>query len=150
VNRSQGPPLVAADPRRLDRVFSNLVKNAIEHTVEGGVRIWVGRRGREVVVTVADEGEGIPAEDLPHIFERFYRADVHRARTLGGTGLGLAIALENVNLHRGSISVRSEVGEGSTFTVTLPAIDPKPEPVDGQAAEPEPEPVTVPEVAVGG
>ncbi|HEV3496424.1 MAG TPA: HAMP domain-containing sensor histidine kinase [Actinomycetes bacterium] len=150
VDRSQGQPLVAADPRRLDRVFSNLVKNAIEHTVEGGVRIWVGRSGRDVVVTVTDEGEGIPAEDLPHIFERFYRADVHRARTLGGTGLGLAIALENVNLHRGSIDVQSEVGRGSTFTVTLPAIDPKPEPVDGQAAEAPPEPASVPEVAVGG
>jgi two-component system, OmpR family, sensor histidine kinase MtrB len=150
VDRGQGQPLVAADPRRLDRVFSNLVKNAIEHTVEGEVRIWLGRRGREVLVTVADEGEGIPAEDLPHIFERFYRADVHRARTLGGTGLGLAIALENVNLHRGSIDVQSEVGHGSTFTVTLPAIDPKPEPADGQAAESEPEPVPVTEVAVGG
>jgi two-component system, OmpR family, sensor histidine kinase MtrB len=150
VDRGQGQPLVAADPRRLDRVFSNLVKNAIEHTVEGGVRIWVGRRGRDVVVTVADEGEGIPAEDLPHIFERFYRADVHRARTLGGTGLGLAIALENVNLHRGSIDVQSEVGHGSTFTVTLPAIDPKPEPADGQAADARPEPAPVPEVAVGG
>jgi two-component system sensor histidine kinase MtrB len=150
VDRSQGQPLVAADPRRLDRVFSNLVKNAIEHTVEGGVRIWVGRRAHDVVVTVADEGEGIPAEDLPHIFERFYRADVHRARTLGGTGLGLAIALENVNLHRGSIDVQSEVGRGSTFTVTLPAIDPKPEPADGLAAEPLAEPAPVPEVAVGG
>jgi two-component system, OmpR family, sensor histidine kinase MtrB len=150
VDRSQGQPLVAADPRRLDRVFSNLVKNAIEHTVEGDVRIWVGRRARDVVVTVADEGEGIPAEDLPHIFERFYRADVHRARTLGGTGLGLAIALENVNLHRGSIDVQSEVGQGSTFTVTLPAIDPKPEPTDSQLAEPLPEPAPVPEVAVGG
>jgi two-component system, OmpR family, sensor histidine kinase MtrB len=150
VDRSQGQPLVAADPRRLDRVFSNLVKNAIEHTIEGSVRIWVGRRGRDVVVTVADEGEGIPAEDLPHIFERFYRADIHRARTLGGTGLGLAIALENVNLHRGSIDVQSEVGRGSTFTVTLPAIDPKPEPADDQAAEEQPEPVPVPEVAVGG
>ena len=150
IDRSQGHPLVAADPRRLDRVFSNLVKNAIEHTVEGDVRIWVGRRDRDVVVTVADEGEGIPAEDLPHIFERFYRADVHRARTLGGTGLGLAIALENVNLHRGSIDVQSEVGRGSTFTVTLPAIDPKSEPADGQVAEPQPEPASVPEVAVGG
>jgi two-component system sensor histidine kinase MtrB len=150
VDRSQGQPLVAADPRRLDRVFSNLVKNAIEHTVEGAVRIWVGRRGRDVVVTVADDGEGIPAEDLPHIFERFYRADVHRARTLGGTGLGLAIALENVNLHRGSIDVQSEVGQGSTFTVTLPAIDPKPEPAAGEATEPEPEPAPAPEVTVGG
>jgi two-component system sensor histidine kinase MtrB len=150
VDRSQGQPLVAADPRRLDRVFSNLVKNAIEHTVEGGVRIWVGRRGREVVVTVADEGEGIPAEDLPHIFERFYRADVHRARTLGGTGLGLAIALENVNLHRGSIDVQSEVGQGSTFTVSLPATDPKPEPAAGHLTEPQPQATQAPEVTVGG
>jgi two-component system sensor histidine kinase MtrB len=152
IDRGQGPPLVAADPRRLDRVFSNLVKNAIEHTAEGSVRIWVGRRGPDVVATVADEGEGIPAEDLPHIFERFYRADVHRARTLGGTGLGLAIALENVNLHRGSISVRSEVGEGSTFTVVLPAIEPKAEPADeaAAAAEPAPEPAPSPEVTVGG
>jgi two-component system sensor histidine kinase MtrB len=152
VDRGQGAPLVAADPRRLDRVFSNLVKNAIEHTAEGSVQIWVGRRGADVVATVADDGEGIPAEDLPHIFERFYRADVHRARTLGGTGLGLAIALENVNLHRGSISVRSEVGEGSTFTVTLPAIEPKAEPDGDQAAaaEPQPEPAPAPEVTVGG
>jgi two-component system, OmpR family, sensor histidine kinase MtrB len=152
VERGKGPPLVAADPRRLDRVFSNLVKNAIEHTAEGSVRIWVGRRGPDVVATVADDGEGIPPEDLPHIFERFYRADVHRARTLGGTGLGLAIALENVNLHRGSISVRSEVGEGSTFTVTLPAIEPKPEPGGDQAAaaEPQPAPAPSPEVTVGG
>jgi two-component system, OmpR family, sensor histidine kinase MtrB len=151
VDRSQGEPLVAADPRRLDRVFSNLVKNAVEHTTEGNVAIWVGRRGANVVVTVSDDGEGIPAEDLPHIFERFYRADVHRARAIGGTGLGLAIALENVNLHRGTIEVQSEVGEGSTFTVTLPAIEPKAEPTDAQAAavEPEPEPAP-PEVPVGG
>jgi two-component system sensor histidine kinase MtrB len=151
VDRGQGEPLVAADPRRLDRVFSNLVKNAVEHTTEGNVAIWVGRRDVNVVVTVSDDGEGIPAEDLPHIFERFYRADVHRARAIGGTGLGLAIALENVNLHRGSIEVQSEVGEGSTFTVTLPAIEPKAEPSDGQvaAAEPEPEPAS-PEVPVGG
>jgi two-component system, OmpR family, sensor histidine kinase MtrB len=151
IDRADGAPLVGADPRRLDRVFSNLVKNAIEHTAEGSVRVWVGRRGADVVATVADDGEGIPAEDLPHIFERFYRADVHRARTLGGTGLGLAIALENVNLHRGSISVRSEVGEGSTFTVTLPAIEPKAEPEGDQAAaEPQPEPAPPPEVTVGG
>jgi two-component system sensor histidine kinase MtrB len=150
VDHGPVPPLVAADPRRLDRVFSNLVKNAIEHTAEGSVRIWVGRHGSDVVVTVTDDGEGIPAEDLPHIFERFYRADVHRARTLGGTGLGLAIALENVNLHRGSIDVQSEVGMGSTFTVTLPAVDPKPAPPPGHTVEPEPEPAPASEVAVGG
>jgi two-component system sensor histidine kinase MtrB len=135
VDRSDGLPLVAADSRRLERVFSNLVKNAIEHTSEGAVRVDAARRGEQVVVTVEDEGEGIPAEDVPHIFERFYRADPHRARTLGGTGLGLAIALENVHLHGGTIDVTSTVGEGSTFTVILPAAEPQPAVADGDAGE---------------
>ena len=151
VDRSQGPPLVAADPRRLDRVFSNLVKNAIEHTHDGHVKVEVARRGSEVVVSVEDEGEGIPAEDLPHIFERFYRADVHRARTLGGTGLGLAIALENVNLHKGSVTVTSEVSKGSGFTVVLPGMEQQP----GKAAAggnggTQPPSGSEPEVVVGG
>ena len=150
VDRSQGPPLVAADPRRLDRVFSNLVKNAIEHTHDGHVKVEVARRGSEVVVSVEDEGEGIPAEDLPHIFERFYRADVHRARTLGGTGLGLAIALENVNLHRGSVTVTSEVAKGSAFTVVLPAMEQAGKPAPGAVAGPPPPSDAEPEVVVGG
>jgi two-component system sensor histidine kinase MtrB len=148
VDRAAGAPLVPADPRRLDRVFSNLVKNAVEHTSEGAVRVSAARRGDEVVVTVEDEGEGIPPEDLPHIFERFYRADAHRARTLGGTGLGLAIALENVHLHGGSIDVSSKVGEGSVFTVVLPAARSQPPADDGEAAEPQPDPE--PEVTVSG
>src|SRR6266581_2141244 len=127
VDTREGAPLVAADPRRLDRVFSNLVKNAIEHTTEGAVRVNAARRDDEVVIKVEDEGEGIPAEDLLHIFERFYRADAHRAKTTGGTGLGLAIALENVHLHGGSITVTSEVGEGAVFTVVLPAAKPQTE-----------------------
>jgi len=150
VDRSQGPPLVAADPRRLDRVFSNLVKNAIEHTHDGHVKVEVARRGSDVVVSVEDEGEGIPAEDLPHIFERFYRADVHRARTLGGTGLGLAIALENVNLHKGSVTVTSEVAKGSAFTVVLPAMEQPGKPAPGAAARPAPPSDAEPEVVVGG
>ncbi len=150
VDRSQGPPLVAADPRRLDRVFSNLVKNAIEHTHDGHVKVEVARRGSEVVVSVEDEGEGIPAEDLPHIFERFYRADVHRARTLGGTGLGLAIALENVNLHKGSVTVTSEVANGSAFTVVLPAMEQPGKPAPGAVAGPPPPSDAEPEVVVGG
>jgi len=148
VDREAGAPLVPADPRRLDRVFSNLVKNAVEHTTEGAVRVSAARDGDDVVVKVEDEGEGIPSEDLPHIFERFYRADAHRARTLGGTGLGLAIALENVHLHGGSIDVSSEVGEGSVFTVVLPAARSQPPPPDGEAAEPQPNPE--PEVSVSG
>jgi two-component system, OmpR family, sensor histidine kinase MtrB len=158
VDTREGAPLVAADPRRLDRVFSNLVKNAIEHTSEGAVRVHAARRGDEVVIRVEDEGEGIPAEDLPHIFERFYRADAHRAKTTGGTGLGLAIALENVHLHGGSINVSSEVGEGSVFIVVLPAFKPQGEPpADEAASEEEPaeggaesEPRSEAEVVLGG
>jgi two-component system, OmpR family, sensor histidine kinase MtrB len=151
VDTAEGAPLVAADPRRLERAFSNLVKNAIEHTAEGAVRVTAARRGDDVVVKVEDEGEGIPADDLPHIFERFYRADVHRARTAGGTGLGLAIALENVHLHGGSIDVTSEVGQGSNFTVTLPAAKPQPEPPGEPAVdESEPGPEAEPEVILGG
>jgi two-component system sensor histidine kinase MtrB len=151
VDRSQGPPLVAADPRRLDRVFSNLVKNAIEHTHDGHVKVEVARRGSDVVVNVEDEGEGIPAEDLPHIFERFYRADVHRARTLGGTGLGLAIALENVNLHKGSVTVTSEISKGSAFTVVLPGMEqPGKAAVAGGDGGPAPPSDSEPEVVVGG
>jgi two-component system sensor histidine kinase MtrB len=144
VDQRHGPALVAADPRRLDRVFTNLVKNAIEHTSDGDVRISARRSNGLVVVQVKDNGEGIPAEDLPHIFERFYRADAHRARTQGGTGLGLAIALENVHLHQGTIDVVSQVNHGSTFTVRLPAMERR-EPGDGQASEPaEPAVVEVP------
>jgi two-component system sensor histidine kinase MtrB len=141
VDTREGAPLVAADPRRLDRVFSNLVKNAIEHTTEGAVRVNAARRDEDVVIKVEDEGEGIPAEDLPHIFERFYRADAHRAKTTGGTGLGLAIALENVHLHGGSITVASEVGKGSVFTVVLPAVKSPSEPCPDEetAAEPQPQ-----------
>jgi two-component system sensor histidine kinase MtrB len=143
VDTREGAPLVAADPRRLDRVFSNLIKNAIEHTTEGAVRVNAARRDEEVVVKVEDEGEGIPAEALPHIFERFYRADAHRAKTTGGTGLGLAIALENVHLHGGSITVTSDVGQGSLFTVVLPAAKPQAEPCPDEATTAEPQPEAV-------
>lgn len=121
VQQAGGRPAVVADPRRLERVFANLVKNAIEHTEGGRVLVEVRRDNQQVLVVVSDEGEGIPEEALPHVFERFYRADVHRARIAGGTGLGLAIALENVHLHGGVIEVTSAVGRGSCFVVRLPA-----------------------------
>jgi two-component system sensor histidine kinase BaeS len=103
-----------------------------------------------VVVRVEDDGEGIPAADLPHIFERFYRADAHRARTLGGTGLGLAIALENVHLHHGTITVTSEVGKGSTFTVVLPAVEPQGQVSPAEAEAPATDERVRHEVPVGG
>jgi signal transduction histidine kinase len=104
------------DPRRLERIVFNLLDNALTH---GGGQAYVSavKRNGRVEVAVEDSGPGIPAEDLPHVFDRFYKADPSRS---GGTGLGLAIARENARLLGGSISVTSEPGHETTFTVTLP------------------------------
>ncbi|HEX4836146.1 MAG TPA: ATP-binding protein [bacterium] len=100
----------------------NLVENALRHTPRGGeVRITMRDAGDGVRMSVADTGKGIAAEDLPHVFDHFYRADPSRARSSGGTGLGLAIVKSLVEAHRGRVTVESSVGAGSTFTVTLPA-----------------------------
>jgi len=106
---------LTSDPRRLERIVANLVGNAVEH---GGseVTVRVGRDGGPFV-EVADRGRGIPREHLPHLFERFYKADP--ARTGGGTGIGLAIAQENARLLGGRIEVWSEPGEGTRFTLRL-------------------------------
>jgi two-component system, OmpR family, sensor histidine kinase MtrB len=108
---------LTSDPRRLDRIVANLVGNAVEH---GGrdVAVKVGRAGADAFVEVADRGPGIQPEHLPHVFERFYKADA--ARSGSGTGLGLAIAQENARLLGGVLEVRSEPGEGACFTLRLP------------------------------
>lgn len=119
--RQQLPPLWA-DEQRLAQVFGNLLDNALLHTPLGGpVELTCARNGDSVIVTVADDGEGIAAEHLPMIFERFYRADTARDREHGGAGLGLAIAKALVEAHGGTISVTSAgPGTGATFTVDLP------------------------------
>lgn len=119
--RQQLPPLWA-DEQRLAQVFGNLLDNALLHTPLGGsVELTCARNGDSVIVTVADDGEGIAAEHLPMIFERFYRADTARDREHGGAGLGLAIAKALVEAHGGTISVNSAgPGTGATFTVDLP------------------------------
>lgn len=112
-------PPVLADLERLQQVFTNLVHNAIKFTHPGGeVRVTARAGESEVVFTVHDTGIGIPSEDLPRIFERFYKAD--RARTSGGTGLGLAIAKHIVLAHGGRIWVESALGQGSAFYFTIP------------------------------
>jgi signal transduction histidine kinase len=99
----------------------NLLDNAIRHTPQGGsVTVTLQSSADKVRLTVEDTGSGIATEHLPHIFERFYRADPARDRESGGTGLGLAIAKEIALVHNGTINVRSEVGKGSVFTVSLP------------------------------
>lgn len=116
-------PLVAGDADLLEEVFLNLVSNAVQYTPKGGViRISAGPPGggRLVGITVADTGIGIPASDVPRIFERFYRVDKARSRASGGTGLGLAIVKHIMELHHGRIEVKSTVGQGSEFTVYIP------------------------------
>ncbi|HEX9415455.1 MAG TPA: HAMP domain-containing sensor histidine kinase [Gaiellaceae bacterium] len=109
--------VVTSDPRRLERIVANLVGNALDHGGRG-VTVRVGRDGGEgAFVEVADEGPGISPEHLPHLFERFYKADP--ARSSRGTGLGLAIAQENARLLGGEIEVWSELGKGSRFTLRL-------------------------------
>ena len=108
---------ITTDPRRLERIVANLVGNALEHGGGNGVAVRVGRDGSGAFVEVADRGPGIPPEHLPHLFERFYKADP--SRTGRGSGLGLAIAQENALLLGGEIDVRSEPGAGSTFTLRL-------------------------------
>ena len=117
-------PLVNVDPQRIEQVLGNLLSNALAHTPSGGEIVVTARaRASEVEVSVRDTGEGIPAEHLPYIFERFYRADRSRSRATGGTGLGLAIARQLVEAHGGRIEVESEVGRGTQFTFTLPAAE---------------------------
>jgi len=115
------PGDVMADPDRLLQVLTNLLDNAIKFTPEGGrVGGGVGRGAGRAIVAVSDSGRGIPEDDLPRIFDRFYRVERSRTREAGGTGLGLAIARHIVEAHGGRISVQSRVNVGSTFTVTLP------------------------------
>ena len=110
-----------ADRERLARVIQNLVRNAVRHVPEGGmVRVAVAAEPSAGVVSVSDTGGGIPSEDLPLVFERFYRGESSRNRDSGGAGLGLAMAKEFVEAMGGAISVVSPPGEGATFTVSLP------------------------------
>jgi len=112
---------VRMDTRRMQRVLGNLVQNALRHTPDDGtIRIEAKDAGREVHVVVADTGEGIAPEDIPHIFEQFYRGDRARSRNDGGSGLGLTIAERIVTAHGGRIWAESKPGKGATFTITLP------------------------------
>jgi two-component system phosphate regulon sensor histidine kinase PhoR len=112
--------LVLADLGRLEQVIINLLDNAIIYTpAHGIITVSTVDLGSTVRIDVADTGIGIPAKDLPRIFERFYRVDAARSREMGGTGLGLSIVRHIVQAHGGTVSVQSAVGKGSTFSFTL-------------------------------
>ncbi len=109
------------DPDRIEQVLTNLIDNAIRHTSENGSVIIVVREHSDgVIIDVKDSGSGIPDEDLPFVFERFYKADKARTRGRAGTGLGLAIVKNIVEAHQGKINVHSKIGEGTTFSFYLP------------------------------
>lgn len=114
-------PHVRGQYDRLQQVFLNLIGNAVEFTPPGGeVRVTGRRQGQHVIIQVEDTGIGIPEEDLPRVFERFYRVDKARSRELGGTGLGLAIAREIVQAHGGDLRILSHRGQGTVARVQLP------------------------------
>jgi two-component system, OmpR family, sensor kinase len=114
---------VLGDREALDQVLLNLISNAVRHTQPGG-RIVCGtmRHGGEVGIYIADDGEGIPPDVLPSLFDRFTRADAARRRDTGGAGLGLAICRAIVEAHDGIIGASSELGHGATFTILLPVL----------------------------
>lgn len=115
------PLTVNGDKIRLEQVIINIVSNAIKYTGEGGkIRLRLRDAGENVEIIVADNGMGIPKEDLPRLFERFYRVEKARSSDKGGTGLGLAIAKEFALAHGGDIRVASELGKGTVFTIVLP------------------------------
>ncbi|MGW8485826.1 sensor histidine kinase [Streptomyces sp. NPDC055886] len=123
------PSALSADPVRLRQAVGNLVSNAVRHTPEGGrvtLRAYAsesdasGHSAGTVVIEVADTGSGIPADDLPHVFDRFWRAEKSRSRRTGGSGLGLAIVRKLVEAHGGTVEATSTEGQGSTFALRLP------------------------------
>ena len=127
-------PPVRGDENEVEQVIYNLVSNALKYGRAGTPITLAARlhavspvhlriaRGPAISIAVTDRGEGIPAQHIPRLTERFYRVDTARSRELGGTGLGLAIVKHVLNRHRGELEVESRIGEGSTFTVWLPAV----------------------------
>ena len=122
--------LVNGDPKRLEQIIVNLLANALRYTdADGRVTVMVRRQGDDALLEVADTGIGIPADDLPHVFTRYWRGEKSRSRATGGAGIGLAIVHELVRAHGGQVTVESEVGAGSMFRVVIPAGAPRPLPV---------------------
>ncbi|HEU4760275.1 MAG TPA: ATP-binding protein [Dehalococcoidia bacterium] len=121
VQAPPGLPSAAVDRDRLGQVLRNLLDNALRYTPPGGrVDVEVKGQAKQVIVSVADTGSGIAPEDLPHVFDRFYRADGSRARATGGSGLGLAIVKQLIEAHGGHVWAESEAGRGSVFSFSLP------------------------------
>ncbi len=121
INLPNAMPLIKADAKKIEQVFDNLIDNAIKHTDQGGsISVNADLKDEIISIALSDTGEGISEQDIPRIFERFYRIDSARSRKEGGTGLGLSIIKHIVLSHGGTVSVKSELNKGSTFFITLP------------------------------
>ena len=115
------PIWVEIDTDKMTQVIDNILNNAIKYSPDGGkIKVCMKTTDAQLIISISDEGLGIPKKDLPRIFDRFYRVDKARSRAQGGTGLGLAIAKEIIKQHKGFIWAKSEYGKGSTFTIVLP------------------------------
>ena len=115
------PVWVEIDTDKMTQVLDNILNNAIKYSPDGGeIRVGMKTTDAQLIISISDEGLGIPKKDLSRIFDRFYRVDKARSRAQGGTGLGLAIAKEIIKQHKGFIWAKSEYGKGSTFTIVLP------------------------------
>ena len=115
------PIWVEIDTDKMTQVIDNILNNSIKYSPDGGkIKVGMKTTDAQLIISISDEGLGIPKKDLPRIFDRFYRVDKARSRAQGGTGLGLAIAKEIVKQHKGFIWAKSEYGKGSTFTIVLP------------------------------
>ncbi len=118
----QYPLYVLGDEEQLYRLIANLINNAIQYTPRGGIKVLLNRDDHHALVQVQDTGIGIAPEEQPRLFDRFYRVNRDRSRHTGGAGLGLAIASAIAQAHQGEITIKSELGKGSTFTVRLPIL----------------------------
>jgi two-component system phosphate regulon sensor histidine kinase PhoR len=111
-----------ADHFKFEQVIINLIDNAIKYTDNGNITVSVFEKEDNLIFEISDTGNGIPAEHIPRLFERFYVVDKSRSRRMGGTGLGLSIVKHIINLHEGAIEVKSVIGEGTTFVISIPKI----------------------------
>ena len=120
INNQSINNFVKADRDKISQVLINLIENSIKYGNEGGhTKVRLFEMGENILVEIADDGDGIPSEHLPRLFERFYRVDKSRSRSAGGTGLGLSIVKHIVDAHRQTINVRSTENVGTTFSFTL-------------------------------
>jgi len=122
MENTQNAHFIEASKLHMRRLFVNLIDNAVKYSNRGGkIQIQVAEKHRRIIVSVSDTGIGIAKEELPKIFDRFYRAEHSQRKRTSGTGLGLSIAKSIVDSHHGTINVKSKIGKGSTFTVVLPS-----------------------------